>query len=644
MELTVANDNFNPDLETALDEAEVTIQAKLRKSQTDSYQGQVRAKHANLHQWYRPADGDQWPDDRSRRPGAVHITHNVIQPGVDTEARLESLIPRCTLIPTSPDEETANKAEAIEKMMLFFLEDSGWETWLPTLNKSRGIYGKGAIKVFWNEDKKQPDCRVLEIPSNLRFGWGSSDFSVIDWAMYEYSLSPTEALRQFPEIEFEAEGRGKALLVLRSTGDHADPLETISPTNESQARRNDIQGRVPDGYEDSQVDIWDYWYKDEHNVVRNARFVQGALATKIVGHPELRNIPYIPVEFDHELGSPEGMSLVEGLVDVQYEINRALSHWVQLIRDNLDPAWQMNVDAVPAGIVPNAGEIIATGEGNTKINPIEKPVNQFPIAQLLQELYRSFHFNSGLSEILFSLPPGAQTAGRALAIQIEASANRIDPRRRLLYNALKQLLEFWSFMLEKKNPKVTVTGPDGQPIEVGVGDMLKGQRRWKFVAPEITPRDVIEATTNVINKVQAKLVSLEAGMDELGVDSPLEMKRMIEQERTNAALFPGDTQAYAAVQQLLLQIAQQMQQAQAAQGGQAPGEAALGQLQAAGQAAQPTLNQENNQGGPAQPMTQPGSPAPAGGPVPGNQTLIRSQPTGGAVALQQIAIRPQGAQ
>jgi len=67
---------------------------------------------------------------------------------------------------------------------------------------------------------------------------------------------------------------------------------------------------------------------------------------------------------------------------------------------------------------------------------------------------------------------------------------------------------------------------------------------------------------------------------------------------------------------------------------------------AAAQQAQPTLGQDQNQGG--QPMTQAGMAPPGGGPMaqPGAPptgatatTLVRSQPTGQAVALNQIAYK-----
>jgi hypothetical protein len=620
----------------ALDEAAITKQARDRYTETDSYHAALRNAYYRNHFYYAPPNNDQWPEDAAQRPGRIHITQNFIKPAVDTDARLEALLPRVSNLPDAQDPETKLRAEAAEKLMLRFLElsDEGWSVWLHDLCKVKAIYRKGILKPFWNARDKRPDVSLVENPGNLRIGWGSSDFTVKDWALYEYSISPTEAKRRWPDVTILPPTRsGEAPRVTRG-GDHSDPLGTISDTP---------LPRQPSDYELKQVRVWDYWYKDEKSAVRNAVFCEGVLMGEIVSHPEYPEVPYIVIEHDHEPGSPEGMSMVEPLIDLQVEFNRALSHFAQLVADEIDPAWQVDSDSWQPGLVPHGGEILAAGEGK-HIAALEKPVNQFPIQQLMSELYKSFHFTSGLSEVLFSVMPGAQTAGRALAVQIEASANRIEPRRNRLYAGIKELLSFWQFMLEKKNPSIVVgANPDGTPATLGLGDAMRGLNRWKFIAPEITPRDVIEQTTNVINQVQGKLLSLEDGMDQLGIDAPLEMKRKIEAERTNPALFPGDAQAYVAVMQLLQQL--QMQQQQMQQAAPSAGEAAagaMGQMQADAQGAMPTLNEQDNQGGPPQPMSQPGSPPPPGGPAPAlaNQTLIRSgaQAGGQAQVLQQVKV------
>lgn len=625
-----------------LERLELEREVLLRYGETTSYQGVLANKYLRLHHYFAPASGDQWPEDVAARPGMIHITHNVIAPAVMTEARIESILPRVALLADSADEQIRARAEAAEKLYIRWLELSGWDNWLFDGCQAKGIYGKTILKPHWNKRDKRPDVTVIENPANLRLGWGASDFTELDWALYEYTISPFEARRRYPDIEINVDKKGK-LLVTRRGGDHADPLNQAAPALGGSKAISRPVPYQPSQYEQHQVKVWDYWYKEAGEDggeprILNAIFVEGNLAKGPVEHPEYPEIPYIVIEHDREPGSPEGIGDVEPLVDIQIELNRALSHMAQLIADEIDPAWQLDADSIPPGMIPRGGEVLAAGEGK-QVRPLEKPVNQFPIDQLIERLMKSFHLRSGLSEILFAGAPSAQTAGRALQIQIEASANRIDPRRRRLYRGLKELLIFWAFMAEKINPKMTVgVDEQGQPQYAGVAEVIEGFRRWRIVAPEITPRDNLEMITAVVNKLNAKLIALEDAMDELGVDSPLEMIAKIEKERMNPRLFPGDTQAFVAVLSMLQQY---QQAAQAA--GMAPGSAegmasdAEGQMMAEAQGAQPAGIQGDNGDSVAQPATNVGSAPPPGAPL-SNQTLIRAQPGGGAQALQQIKV------
>ncbi len=208
-------------------------------------------------------------------------------------------------------------------------------------------------------------------------------------------------------------------------------------------------------------------------------------------------------------------------------------------------------------------------------------------------------------------------------------------------------------MIEQLDPRQEIVqeedaeGEGAESTEASMGELVQGFRRWTFIAPEITPRDVIENTTNEINKVNGKLSSLETSMDQLGIDSPLDEIKKITAERSNAHLFPGDVQAYVAVmatlQQIQAQQAAMQEQMGAMQGGGGPmaasneagGAAAVAQGQA--QQAQPSLDQVANQSGPAQPATAAGTPGPAGAGIK-STTLVRATPQGGANTLNQLAI------
>jgi hypothetical protein len=652
----------------ALDAQEVELTARQRYTSSESYQSRLNIKYRKAHNLYAPIYGDQWPEDLTTRPGKIHMSVNIVKAAVDVDARIQSLMPRISLEAESISQEDRARAEAQEKMMLQFLEFSGWEVWFNDLTKVKCLYGKGILQPFWNKDENRPDVTVVENPANLRIGYGSSDYRMIDWTLYEHLLSPLAAMQKYPGIRIDRTNDKKNPFQLTRVYDHADPLNTaplgnVAPLAGAISNKDFVRTpsqRVASAYERDQVRVWDYWYKDEKGDVYNAVLIEGKLVEDPKKHPELFDIPFIVIENDHEPASPEGVGTAEPIYDLQIELNRAISHWAQLVADEIDPSWQLtgeNADSIPSGIVPKAGEIVAVGAGN-KIEPIAKTVNQFPVQQLIEQIFNLFHRVTGLSEVLFGAPGGSQTSGRALAVQVEAAANRLDPKRRRLYRGLKELLVFWTFMAKKVNPKFVVEQNElGEKLYAGLSELFSENARWRIVAPEITPRDVIENTTNTINKVNSKLISLRTAMDELGVDSPEDEIKTIELERSNAHLFPGDVQAWVAVVSMIQQM-QAQQQAMAQQLSQVTGTELPGQAGAPGAgmsqqaqaesaanqaqndqfAMQPQGTQGDNAEAAAMPASAQGQPAPAGT-NPTSTTLIRNTPTGGATTLQQTVIK-----
>lgn len=603
------------DLETQA----VIQQAKRRYTATDSHHAALLGNYRQWHRLYAPPRGDQWPEDAEQRPGKIHITSNIVKPFVDIDGRLQAKLPRISLIPIDLSDKERARAEMAEKLVQTWLDASDWEWWMQRLTRGKGIYGKGVLFPFWNKEERRPDVLHLEQPHNLRVGWGSNDFTTKDWALYEYTLSRTQVEERWPDVIVTDRDPGDATLPLTVTlggNTHEDPLAQRM-TNVSDPMRQ------PTDYERKHIVVWDYWYR-KGGEIYNCILLQRECPVKAPTlHKEYAAIPYIVVENDHEPGSPEGLSTVAQLADIQIEMNRALSQFVQLIVDNLDPAWQVDDDSVPDGVVPKAGEIIAAGDEH-QIRPIEKTVNTFPIDQLLSALWNQAHRTTGEGEILFGAPASAQDSGRALAVQIESVINRMEPKRAELYSGLRELIQFWVVMVERIDPKFDEFRPS---------EIVKNQRRWKVVAPEVTPKDQADHTNTVINKLNAMLIDLRTAMDELGVDAPEDMLEMISKDRSTLPLYPGNVQAMAQVGLLLLQLQQMgMSMEQIAQGvsnGGMPGQEGVNNAKAQQQQALPQRGEDDNQG----------QPATGQGGVPPLQatSLVRSSATQESQALNQLA-------
>jgi hypothetical protein len=629
----------------------VQEQARARWKSSEPYQSNVVSKYRDMHHYFNPINGDHWPEDSALRPGKIHVTTNLCKAAVDVSSRLLSLPPRFTLPVTNLGGRDLKRAEATEALMMEWLDLSGFDEWFYTYAQVGAIYGKAVLKPYWNDALKRPDVSVIENPANLRLGWGSSDYRAIDWAMYEYSVSYQEAMFRWDNVSIEpSAGRMDPPHIRVAGGDHADPLDQKDDSFWRPFFREHSE------YERTQIRVWDYWYKRRDGTVMNAQLLNGKIVEGPTEHAYLADVPYIVTEYDHEPGSPEGVGIIEPIRDLQDEFNRLLSHGLQHIADDVDPAWFIagpSADMAPAGIVPKAGEVVGVGDATPGAWP--KAVNTFPIQEMMQELWNEFHRLTGLPEILFGQTPGADTSGRAIAIQVEAAANRLEPRRRRLYQGLKEMLVFWTIMAERKNPKVSVPdaeGEEGAVKEYGVGDLVRGFRRWKLIAPEITPRDNIELGQHAANMVGAKLWSRRTAMNQIGVEAPEYEIATLRDEGSDLKLSPAEVQAQLAVHTMAAQLeAANLQNEQLraqVQALGAPQQQSPQSILQQANASQATLQQAQQEQAPTgfedqnQPATQqggappPGAPAPSGGPA--QLTALSRQ----GEALNQIAVTSEG--
>jgi hypothetical protein len=629
-------------------EIAVQEQARARWKSSEPYQSNVISKYRDLHHYFNPVNGDHWPEDAALRPGKIHITTNLCKAGVDVASRLLSLPPRITLPVTNLGGDDLKRAEATEALMMEWLDFSGFDEWLYTYAQVGAIYGKAVLKPFWDEKNKRGDVYVIENPANLRLGWGSTDYRAVDWAMYEYSLSYQEVQFKWPNVNIEpSAGRMDPPHIRVGGGDHSDPLDQKDDSFWRPFFREHSE------YERTQIKVWDYWYKLRDGTVMNAQLLNGQIVEGPTKHAHLADIPYIVTEFDHEPGSPEGLGLIEPIKDLQDEFNRLLSHGLQHVADDVDPAWYLagpSADMAPAGIVPKAGEVVGVGDAQPGAWP--KAVNTFPIAEMMQELWNEFHRLTGLPEILFGQTPGADTSGRAIAIQVEAAANRLEPRRRRMYQGLKEMLIFWTIMAERKNPKVPVRNAEGEQSDFGVGDLVRGFRRWKLIPPEITPRDNIELGQHAANMVNSKLWSRRTAMNQIGVEAPEYELQTVRDEGSDLKLSPAEVQAQLAVHTMQAQLeAAQLQneqlRASVSQLGQSPGPSPQGILQQAN-ASEATLQQAQQQAAPTgfedqnNPATAPGGAPPPGAPAPSGGPAQLTALSRQGEALNQIAVTSEG--
>jgi len=626
------------EMERELGLLSIEQEARARYSESETDHSQMVAKYARYHhymyppQWGNEGSGDQWPDHARANPDKIHMTVNFVQAFARVDARLQSILPRIT-IPTArmPKEDRA-RAEAAEQLALHWLEESGWDVWLGTMNLVRSLYGKGVLKPFWNKEEQRGDVYVIEQPQNLRIGWGRSDYTVMDWALYEMTMSVAEARRRYKGIDVKPDDRNPDVLNVIRLYEYSDLVTSgtnvVSPPY-----------RMQSPYEQKHLTHWDYWWIEDGKVM-NAILLNGTVVEGPKPHPEMPGIPYIVIENDHEPGSPDGVSTIEPILDLQVEFNRLLSHAHQHVADTVDPAWQATGEGgmnIEAHSVPKSGEIIPVGDG--QIIPIQTGTNTVPFLDLMRDTWNSAHRITGIAEILLG-QTNADSSGRANTIQIQSAANRIDQRRKYCYRGLTGLLRFWFAMCEHIDPHFPML--DG--TEGSAAALVKGFKRWVIIPPEITPRDVMEVAQLQQGLVASGLSSIQTAMDAIGIEAPEAELDLIREERSDIVLRPDAVQQTVAVYPIMLQVQQQLAALQqqvtdlTAQGGMSPtaqGQRTqnVGQQQAFQSQPSPISEDQN------QPMTTTGSPPPATGQGPGDiQTLIRAGGAPGGQALNQLAL------
>jgi hypothetical protein len=321
-------------------------------------------------------------------------------------------------------------------------------------------------------------------------------------------------------------------------------------------------------------------------------------------------MPYIPVFNSYIPGTPDGRPYLYDVEPLIREKDERLSDGATMIARAISGQfWQLvgdeAPDRVPSHIKPKPNEVIAPGAGN-RVEKIEPWMPQFQLNDFLDRLDRELSDVSGLNDLLRGLAP-SQVLGssKAIASLVANYEMRMSMSRDLFYAWRRQV---WDKVVQVWGAK-----------EKRMRDIFEISSKLSVMAPSLTPRDDSEASMIASNMLGAKIWSQARAMDRMGVEDPESEQDTIREERTDAAMFPADVQAQAALVATFQQLAANSQQMGAAPpgspapGGQAPGEAppggatpeqlANGQLQQQGGG----LTPPGMQGPGEQPLIPPGS-------------------------------------
>lgn len=488
---------------------------------------------------------DHWAEDQSARlAGRVHVSVNVHPAYVSIPASLQAIRPVINYVPSGGSREERQEAASRERIFMRWWEEAEMDIVMEDASLYKALYGDTAAKVTYDAKKGHPVVEVVSSPENLYLGYGASDYTRVDWALYCYGLSPQSVTEEFGFDVIPVKD-GNEYFPYVNSGDHSDPLmQAWSQSMERTVDRRDT------AYERMQVAIYDYWYR-KGGVVYNCVFVGNKLASE-TEHPEYDGeLPYIPLINSRIPGSPYGKPELYDVEQLLREKDERITNAAQFIQQIVGGQMFQLVgqdapEEIPSNAIPKPGRIAAPGAGN-RIEPIQPFLPNIQIEQYNQRVDRELAVVSGLNDLLLGIAPSSVLgSSRAIASLVANYEQRIAGKRKLLYSWLKKIWkaagQVWSYN------------------DDDVAMVLNGEYRLEITPPELTPRDTLELANTAISLVQNRIWSAERAMDRVGVEDPNNEKDVIRDEQTDATINPAAVATMANVVATFRQLNMQQQQ------------------------------------------------------------------------------------
>jgi hypothetical protein len=570
-------------------------------------------------------------------PGKAHVSINTPPLYVDIPASLQSITPVENIIPTDEtDKDESEKAVLGERLYFAWKEEEDYEFKGHKACVVKGLYGRTASKLWWDEGEKRLRFDVVDQPRNLWLGWSQSDYRSLDWSAYIYYVTPDFCLSEWGLIAETREGDdGKMYPYLM-------PASTYGSIDTARRRLWDVGG---------QIEVIDYWYRlpkvlNEPGVIRSIEhetwnaIIVGNRVVKSMPHPEYGGrMPYVPLFNTFIPGVPNGRPELFDIEQLIREKDTQITNNAQLMHNIVNAQyWQLtgpeSPDSVPNGLRPKANQVIAPGAGN-RIEGIQPWMPEFQAEQALGRIDREMIDVSGLNDLLRGMaPPSVMSSSKAISALVANYETRIRMKRDLYYRWRKDNwnlgVTIWAYM-----------DPD-------LRDVLESSRRIDQEPPSLTPRDDAEASQIASNLMNNKVWSQRRAMDRTGVEDPEAEQQMIREERTDATMFPAEVQVLAQLLATLKNMGFGQQPEVAQQAEDAAGSMADLRSLEGGQTGMPMMNGAGESPLPPPEMLSPGATppgeAPGGMPLeaPGSKFLSQTQVVNGEANNRLLSQVPIG--
>lgn len=532
-------------------------------------------------QVFTAGGADHWGNDFSAQPGSgmAHVSVNGYAPYVDIPAALTSFQPIENVIPTAQTDAGRTTAQLVERLYWAWKDQNFYEMLCHRACVTKGLYGRTASKITWDNDEKMPKFEVVDQPRNLYLGWSSTQYNRLDWACYSYLVTPDQALEDWGvtiEHGMTADGESYPYVAYPQRLGMVDSITGLGPYDPYP-----LANWTPST--DLRIEVSDYWYRKPRADARweygkpvkfetwNAIFVGNCMVKNEV-HKEYRGkLPYVPLFNSFIPGLPNGKSNFWDIEQLMREKDERLSENAQMIhRAIAGQMWQLTGAEAPSEVDPNLhptpNQIIAPGGGN-RVEALQPWMPEFQIEQYMSRVDRELVDVSGLNDLMRGMAPTqVMSSGKAVAALVSNYETRMTMPRDMYYQWRQDNWEIARTMFIEKMPELK--------------PMLEGTTKLYIESPSLTPRDDAEMSTIALNMKEGKLWSAKRAMDRTGVDDPEAEQDVIREEQTDATLNPASVQVMVSLMAMMQQLQQQQpqglqQQGQEAEQGMAANMAAL---------------------------------------------------------------------
>ena len=323
--------------------------------------------------------------------------------------------------------------------------------------------------------------------------------------------------------------------------DHIDPLGIMG---RNWATERTIYGKVPV--------LHFYYQKKKYGNVWYCKIVNGAVIEE--KNLNRKSWPFLVIDAEHAPGLPWGVGDVEPMIDIQQEINEAMSDFREATRRNVKDQWKAwGLKHIVPTMLPGEGRLWELTDKETDdIEPLKFPLDNAGSLEYINmqlEMYRRVSLIPPEAEGGSS---GGRASGYAIQLKFEALSTSLEPRRIRMQSAYKK----WA--LEKLRTIAKLYPAYKELIE-------SAKFTFKVVWPEIAPKDTAQMVNTLAQSLAAGLESPYTAMDAMGFD-PEEEMQLIREYNADENLNP---RGFMILEQARMMAAQA--NAQAAQGQPANG-------------------------------------------------------------------------